>query len=387
MHLYLQKLKSFGINGNLLTWLTCYLTNRKQWVTLDGAYIGMASSHFRCTPRIYSWNTVYFFFTLMTSPPYYSPDTLCAIFADDTKIHRQVSTANDAVALQHDIDNVIEWGTKWGLTFNLSKCCVLSVAGHLDPYIHNYTVANQPLPRVEQMNDLGVIVSSNLRWSHHIETVTRKAEMKLWMVIRALGFHAPQKAKLQAYQSLVRSNIEYCSVVWNPRFKHNLTDLEKVQRMATNFILNNRPFYSPNHINYKDRLVRLNLLPTSYRREILDIVFFLKCLHNKSEYNITDYVTFATQQGQIRTRGMEDGTRLNYPLLNLESSAHFYPYRLTKIWNSLPSDLRLTLKPVSAPLVMKQFLVPFYRQKLVVTFDPDDTCTWISWCSCYKCSL
>ena len=37
------------------------------------------------------------------------------------------------------------------------------------------------------------------------------------------------------------------------------------------------------------------------------------------------------------------------------STAHFYPYRVTKIWNSLPQTLQTILKPLSESLVMNRF--------------------------------
>lgn len=42
------------------------------------------------------------------------------------------------------------------------------------------------------------------------------------------------------YCFLIRSNLEYCSVVWSPFIKRNIDKLERTQRRATNFILKSR---------------------------------------------------------------------------------------------------------------------------------------------------
>ena len=115
-------------------------------------------------------------------------------------------------------------------------------------------------------------------------------------------------------------------------------------------------------------------------------MFFLKCYHQKANFNITDYTNFNQFEGEVRTRNMVANSCLHVRKNRLESTAHFYPYRITKIWNALPRHLQLSLKTVWQPLVVKQFLVPYYREKLVNQFDPDNTCTWISWCSCRRCS-
>jgi len=381
----LLKLKSFGINGKLHAWFSSYLSNREQRVTLDGntsEWLPVTSG----VPQGSILGPLLFLIYINDLPDYLAPDTLCAIFADDTKIFRPIESEDDTRQLQQDINNINEWGEKWGLTFNKQKCKSLSIIGTQDVIIHQYSIGNHSLERVDEMNDLGLIITSNFRWNVHITTCTKKAERQLWLIIRTLGFHSPQKAKLQTYISMVRSIIEYGSVVWNPKFKHNIYDIESIQRKATNYILNNPPYYSPNHIDYRDRLIQLKLLPTSYRREILDIIFFLKCLHGKTCFNISEYVSFVNRDRGTRTRQAELNTRLQINRTNLDSTAHFYPYRITKIWNALPHTLQTILKPLSEPLVMKQFLVPHYQTKLLMMFDSEDTCTWISWCDCNRCN-
>ena len=47
--------------------------------------------------------------------------------------------------------------------------------------------------------------------------------------------------------------------------------LENVQRRATKFILN-----YPKDMSYKDQLLKLNLLPLEYRRDLKDLVLIFK---------------------------------------------------------------------------------------------------------------
>ena len=96
-----------------------------------------------------------------------------------------------------------------GFTFNKAKCTVLHIAGHQDVVDYQYTIDNQTLPSTEEMNDLGITITPNFKWKLHISKITARAEKQLWMVIRALGFNAPVKAKTQAYLAMVRSVLEY----------------------------------------------------------------------------------------------------------------------------------------------------------------------------------
>ena len=63
------------------------------------------------------------------------------LFADDTKIFHQVSSREDALLIQEDINALECWSDKWLQMFNTDKCHVLTL-GKLDntKYTHRYTL-------------------------------------------------------------------------------------------------------------------------------------------------------------------------------------------------------------------------------------------------------
>ena len=77
-------------------------------------------------------------------------------------------------------------------------------------------------------------------------------------------------SRKKLYISLVCSQLIYCSQVWRPHLIKDISALERVQRRATKFILND---YS---MDYKNRLLDLHILPLMYIYEINDIMFFVK---------------------------------------------------------------------------------------------------------------
>ena len=236
------------------------------------------------------------------------------------------------------------------------------------------------------MNDLGILITPDLKWNSHITSICKKARKHLGLVTRTLSYQAPTLAKKTACLALVRSIIEYGSPLWSPKTKALLNQVERVQRKMTNFITNNARYDSPHHIDYKTRLLSLNLLPTSFRREITDLTLFLKSIHNKTNLDITDYIDFDNRQTGARTRSLDHQTRLRIQKTRLGSTSTFFTYRICKIWNNLPTDLRIALKNTYNPLIIKQHLIPYYRQRLANDFDPNNQCTWISWCGCGRCA-
>ena len=80
-----------------------------------------------------------------------------------------------------------------------------------------------------------------------------------------------------------------------------IASLEKVQRRATKFILNDF-----SDISYRDRCIKLSLLPLSFRREIHDLCFLFYCIHGKVNCNfLSNFINLvdistgrrSTQQG------------------------------------------------------------------------------------------
>jgi hypothetical protein len=241
------------------------------------------------------------------------------------------------------------------------------------------------LEQTDSMIDLGVTIKNDLKWTDHIMSMCKKAEGRLWLVVRTLGFYSPIIAKKTAYIALIRSILEYSSPIWNPRYKHNQKLIEDIQRKGTNYILNNDRYDHPNHIKYKTRLLMLDMLPTSYRREILDLTLLLKSLNGSTGLHLKDSLKFVERAEGIQTRQSTSASKLKHIKTNLERTTHFYTQRIVETWNALPEHIRLSLKNTGNPLIIKQHLIPYYKDKLANTFDEDNQCTWVSICKCNRC--
>ena len=208
------------------------------------------------------------------------------MFADDTKCFSGISSALDPITL-HDLNAITSWCTVNKLSLNEAKCVYLRFFPHLTSCEHSYTLNNRPIQSSNSHRDLGVILTSDLSFSSHIQKITSKAYKILGLVRRT--FHCPSTtARLRLYTSLIRSQLTYCSIIWRPYLLKDIISLEKVQKRATKFILND---YTS---NYKHRLISLHLLPLMYFYELQDILFFIKNLQQPSDsFKILNYISFS----------------------------------------------------------------------------------------------
>jgi len=96
------------------------------------------------------------------------------------------------------------------MSFNVSKCCILSIHRKRTPPTINYTLGkgNTLLNVVNSHSYLGVTASSDLRWHEHDNNVSAKATKTLNFIRRNVYCCLPD-TKATAYMYMVRPHLEY----------------------------------------------------------------------------------------------------------------------------------------------------------------------------------
>lgn len=141
---------------------------------------------------------------------------------DDCLFYRTIRNAQDHLLLQEDLRQFETWAADWGMLFNASKCYILSI--NSKSYFY-YPLNNTILKHVDNNPYLGLLLSKDLKWATHIEKICKKASSTLGFIQRNLR-HCPTHCRKSAYIALVRSTLEYGSVVWDP---HLQKDIEKIE--------------------------------------------------------------------------------------------------------------------------------------------------------------
>ena len=307
------------------------------------------------------------------------PSTCIALYADDAKVYKAINSEEDSILLQEQLDLILAWSIIWKLKFNIQKSKTMMITRRITPVRYNYSMGNQNLERVHSFTDLGVIIQDNMLWELQINSMVKKANRNLWFIKRTVGPNAPIKAKKTLYLTLVRSILEYCSIIWSPITKQNLRHLESIQRRATQFITN---MYYQSGATYQERLLASNLIPLSYRREILDCGFLHKARAGIMGQTIMELCDMRPIRHNYRLD--PNDTLLRLLPVNTETYANYYTRRIVGIWNSLPTHTR-SIQFTRNGTIFKNSLKKYYMNKVTNTFDPDRDCTWVTRCRCTTC--
>ena len=104
------------------------------------------------------------------------------LYADVTKLYRNVSSAEHCDLIQDTLSNMHVWSHRKNIRFNTSKCKVLTVTRKRTSIAFDYTLDGRALTHVSEEKDLGVIITSTLSWDSHIHTITAKANKLLGLL-------------------------------------------------------------------------------------------------------------------------------------------------------------------------------------------------------------
>ena len=324
----LHKLDHYGIDGNLHKWMATFLTEREQQVVVDGE----ASDTCRVesgVPQGTVLGPLLFLLHINDLPERVLSQM--RLFADDCLIYRTISSKQDHTILQQDLTSLKKWADEWGMKFNESKCYTMSICRKRAQSHHQYILNSHKLKKVHENPYLGVLLSDDLKWTKHIDKISNKANSILGLVRRNLK-NCPNTFKQQAYISLIRPILEYGCVVWDPYLQKDVDKLEKIQKRAARFAMNDYGHTS----SVTSMLKELNWNPLSIRRKNHRLIFMHKIIFE----NISappDFITF-------NNRPQRHKNPYVMKLPSSETNIHKFSFlpRTIADWNSLPNLIAMS---------------------------------------------
>ena len=328
-------LTAHGIKGEILNWIVDWLTNRRQCVVLNGE-----SSKWRPVTSGVPQGSVLgpVLFTIFINTfdiPIDSLTDILSKFADDTKVGRVVISDNDHKTMQSAIDLIMKWSREWQMDFNISKCKILHFGR--SNQCKSYLMDGQPLKACSEETDIGVIISNDLKPSLQCAAAAKKANMTLGRMARAVTYR-DRHVWLRLYQVYVRPQLEYAIQAWRPWLSKDINLLESVQKRAIRMTsgLKGR--------NYEEKLHELGMQSLEDRRTRGDAIQIWKILNNHDNVSEDTWFTRCIHNSTRDTRQSVNDLNLEHKTFNTDIRKNSFSVRGSRLWNSLPNDLRSSMK-------------------------------------------
>ena len=174
----LFKLACCGVSPDALSWFESYLFDRAITVRVEGIY---SKSHPISTgvPQGSHLGPILFavFINDLTSAVQKSQTEL---YADDALIHKDISKDNipqEMHSLQTSVSDASAWAQSWRGRFSPAKTVVLPLGNLATNACQQFplSIDEENIDIVETHKHLGVILSTDLKWKAHLESILTKA--------------------------------------------------------------------------------------------------------------------------------------------------------------------------------------------------------------------
>jgi len=116
------------------------------------------------------------------------------------------------------------------LNINIKKCFAMIFSRAKFTQRYTYSINNEKLEQVCSIKDLGISIDSNMSFEKHTSQIVNDAYKKLGFIIRNAKCFNNIYCISVLYNSMVRSKLEYASVIWSPRYQSQQKRIEQIQK-------------------------------------------------------------------------------------------------------------------------------------------------------------
>lgn len=234
----IDKLDHYGFRGVARDWFYNYLTDRYQYVSVDG--VDSQREQITCgVPQGSVLGPILFLLYINDLPRATSFSLF--LFADDTTFKISSRSVTDLFTTSNlELDKIASWCSCNKLTINVSKTKYILFRHknmNVPPNDIILKIGDEEIEQigynsaVNNFKFLGHIIDENLSWNYHIRHVQNKIASSNYLLARAKNF-LPQNIKHILYNSLIRPHLEYGVLAWGGVGKSQLQGIIKLQKKA-----------------------------------------------------------------------------------------------------------------------------------------------------------
>ena len=328
----LLKLQQCGISGSLFDWFNSYLIDRQQRVVING----QASSWGSVEAGVPQGSVLgpLLFLVYINDITHVVKHCNIRLFADDTCLFIEVDNRDDTTQkINSDLESICNWSKTWLITFSPPKTKSLTISNKDDSHLNkNVSFNNHIIDEVQSHTYLGLQFSNNLRWSHHIDDISKKARQRLNLML-PLKYKLDRYSLETMYTAFVLPTMEYGMVVWGGTYDIDFNKLEKIQIDALRLITG-----ATARSNISLLYTESKMQTIAQRRDQAMLVMLYRIKNNLAPSYLTD-LNPPINKDHIRYN-LRNSLDITIPQVRLESfKRSFFPYTIT-LWNKLPENKR-----------------------------------------------
>ena len=359
-----EKLEFYGLRGNINSLIKSYLSNRKQFVSINGH--DSEIKDVTCgVPQGSSLGPLLFLLYINDLRLCLS-ETTCGHFADDTFIvFNSKKTKTIETVINHELKKVTKWLRLNKLSLNAAKTEVIffrSSRHSLDYQNISIKMNGYKLTPVDYIKYLGMYIDKHLDWNQHIHELTKKLN-RANGIISKLRYNTRLDICLQVYYAIFYSYLIYGCNVWGFTSEENINAIQVLQNKCLRIMT-----FAPYNSNVDQSFLDLKLLKVRevIKSQQLKVAYDF---HDKSlPDNLMDLFRLSSN---VHTTNQTLNSALNnlihIPKINTVSyGSHSIRYHCAKLWNQMfrNGTFHIDANPANDVHLCKVNSVHYFKKKL-----------------------
>ena len=226
----LQKLEHYGIRDQALLWFRSYLTDRKQYVNLNGA--DSDTKVITCGVPQGSVLGPLLFLLYINDLPNISKKLKFFLFADDTNIYfESEDLKNLEKIVNNELEKLHEWLCLNRLSLNITKTnfVIFHANNKPKPYVVTILINKHAIDEVETVKYLGILIDYQLTFKNQLDELSKKISRAIGVLYKLRPF-VTTKILTSIYYAIVYPFLLYGITVWG---NANKTLLEPIDTYLT----------------------------------------------------------------------------------------------------------------------------------------------------------
>ena len=352
----IQKLRCYKFSTSAIAWFKSYLNNRFQQVHISGKL--SAPKEIKAGVPQGSVLGPLQFLLYVNDLPLTLQFCVLDLFADDATLSSTDSSIlNLTDSLNTDLENFMKWCTDNNMVVNVpkTKAMLISTRYKINQIMKNPPTLNIGDETIEISTNeklLGIKIDNVLSWTTQIEDTIKKCNTLLYLLGRIKCYLSIPVRKL-FYNAYILPHLDYCCTIWGNANLDLLDSLVKFQKRAARCILD-KDFDSPS----AEMFAELKWMKFPERVQYQKAIMMYKVFHNLAPAYLQGLFQHTTDIHQRTLRSTSDHL-LYIPKPNIEQFRNSISYSGSKIWNSIPENVR---QSDSLILFKKRYLEWFSTQ-------------------------
>lgn len=359
--LLLSKMVFYGFDKDTVKWFESYLSDRTQFVEIrraDGStVVSRRCSVGRGVPQGSILGPVLFIL--------YCADLIRVIkkckyhiYADDTQVYISFKPEDYEQALKDlnaDLESIVQWSNSNTLALNPTKTKFMlfgtvNQLNKIKPCTGCVTIMGQPIERVYEARNLGLIMDAELRFHKHVTECIRNCYYRLKILYKARPYLS-EELRVLLVESLVLSKLNYADTLYGQRLLSKTERMiQRLQNSCARFC-----FKVPFRGHVTPFLNEHNILKMKARRKLHLATLLFGVIKSHSPSYLYDRLSW-TSRHRIG-EGRKCSQQLSIPQHKTAAFRGSFRYAATKCWNNIPPPIKFSKSCSTFKSKLKLFLL------------------------------